>query len=180
MKEKNNNFYGSRTEKSKDNWETPQYLFELLDNEFHFDIDLAASNQNHLCKEYYTKENSGLKANCQGKTVFCNPPYDSLEIWIKKCFEESQKPHTTIVLLMPNRTDTQYFDKYCWNAYEIRIVKGRINFLINGKRPKRGGNNHPSLIVIFKKNNRKYPRFKPFYHREKDLIAKDCDIQKWI
>lgn len=173
-------YYGSRTETSKDDWETPPYFFRLLDKVFNFEVDLTASNSNHLCEEYYTKKNSGFYANLKNKTIFCNPPYDNINNWVKKCYEEGQKKDTIIVMLIPARTDTKYFHKYCMRAYEIRLVKGRINFLIDGKKPKRGGNNHPSCIVIFKKHYREYPRLTSFYHKEKDLIKQECDIKKWI
>jgi len=55
------------------------------------------------------------------------------------------------------------------NAYEIRLVKGRIQFLINGKKPKKSGNNTPSCLIIFKKHDEKYPKLRPFYHKESDL-----------
>ena len=43
----------------KDYWETPQSLFNALDSEFHFTLDVAASDQNAKCKRYYTKESDG-------------------------------------------------------------------------------------------------------------------------
>ena len=177
---KQTHFYGSRTEDTQDNWETPPYLFKLLDKEFDFDVDLAASESNHLCEEYYTKENSGLDANLEGKNVFCNPPYNEIEKWVKKCYEEGQKKGTIIVMLIPARTDTKYFHTYCMNAFEIRLVKGRISFLRNGKKPKSGGNNHPSCIVIFCKHEFHFPSLTSFYHKESDLIKQECDIEKWI
>jgi len=75
-------------------------------------------------------------------------------------------------MLLPNGTETETFHKYCMKAYEIRLVKGRIEFLIKGVKIKKSGNNTPSVIVIFKKHDRKYPRLRPFYHKEKDLVLK--------
>ena len=37
-------------------WETPQTLFDELDREFHFDLDAAASDDNHKCDTYFTKK----------------------------------------------------------------------------------------------------------------------------
>lgn len=41
-------------------WGTPQAFFDELDKEFHFDLDVAASDDNHKCSRYYTKETDGL------------------------------------------------------------------------------------------------------------------------
>ena len=41
-------------------WGTPQAFFDELDKEFHFDLDVAASDGNHKCAKYYTKETDGL------------------------------------------------------------------------------------------------------------------------
>ena len=48
---------------AKDDWETPQALFDELDREFHFTLDAAASPTNAKCVKYYTKENNGLAQN---------------------------------------------------------------------------------------------------------------------
>ena len=59
---------------AKDDWETPQALFDELDREFHFTLDAAASPTNAKCAISYTEENNGLAQNWCGETVFCNPP----------------------------------------------------------------------------------------------------------
>ena len=41
-------------------WETPQWLFDQLDAEFHFTIDAAADDQNHKCERYYTVKDDAL------------------------------------------------------------------------------------------------------------------------
>lgn len=45
--------------------------------------------------------------------MFCNPPYGrEIYAWVKKCYEESKKPGTTVVMLIPARTDTRYFHDF--------------------------------------------------------------------
>ena len=41
-------------ESNKQDWETPQWLFDLLDAEFLFYIDLAASESNTKCRAFMT------------------------------------------------------------------------------------------------------------------------------
>lgn len=49
-----------------DQYDTPLYVFEALDAEFHFNLDPCADDQNHKCKRYFTKEIDGLSQNWGG------------------------------------------------------------------------------------------------------------------
>ena len=49
-----------------DEWATPQWLFDELDAEFHFDLDPCATDENHKCEVYFTKETDGLQKNWGG------------------------------------------------------------------------------------------------------------------
>lgn len=133
---------------SSDRWATPQDFFDKLNDEFHFTLDPCADETNHKCEKYFAKEQDGLLQDWGGETVFCNPPYGNKEtgIWTKKCYEESLKPNTTVVLLIPARTDRKSFHDYIYGKAEIRFVKGRLKFG-NGKHPAP----FPSMVVIFKK-----------------------------
>jgi site-specific DNA-methyltransferase (adenine-specific) len=130
-----------------DLWSTPQYFFDRLNREFNFNLDPCANEENHKCDKYFTKEQDGLKQDWQGHTVFCNPPYGKvLKQWVKKCYEESLKLNTKVVMLIPARTDTSYFHDYIYNKAEIRFIRGRLKF----------GNSKnsapfPSMVVIFNK-----------------------------
>lgn len=65
---------------------------------------------------------------CGGGAVFCNPPYGrEIGKWVRKAWEEA-KSGTTIVLLIPARTDTSYFHDYILGHAEIRWVRGRLRF----------------------------------------------------
>ena len=70
-------------------WATPIDFFNKLNEEFHFDLDVAADDTNHKCDRYYTKETDGL-ANFDNWTgmVWCNPPYGrEIGKWVKACSE---------------------------------------------------------------------------------------------
>lgn len=134
--------FSSRT----DNWATPTDLFNKLNEEFHFDLDPCANDENHKCDRYFTKEQDGLKQNWGGSRVFCNPPYGKeINKWVLKCSEESKKNNTLVVMLMPARTDTRWFHDYIYGKAEIRFLKGRLKFG-ESKNPAP----FPSMIVVFK------------------------------
>lgn len=131
-----------------DRWATPQSLFDVLDREFSFTLDPCADETNHKCNRYFTQEIDGLSQDWGGETVFCNPPYGrDIKNWVKKSRDEAQKPNTTVVMLIPARTDTQYFHDYIYQKpnVEVRFIKGRLKF---------GDSNNsapfPSMVVVFR------------------------------
>ena len=129
-----------------DLWSTPKDFFDKLNKEFNFDLDPCSTHENAKCKKHYTKEENGLIQDWGGHKVFCNPPYGrSLKDWVKKCSEESKKPNTLIVMLIPSRTDTSYFHDYIYKkAKEIRFIRGRLKF-----GDSKNAAPFPSMVVIF-------------------------------
>ncbi len=126
-----------------DDWETPQDLFDKLDQEFEFNLDVCATQDNRKCRNFYTKELYGLKQDWHG-VCWMNPPYGrEIGKWVQKAYEESLKG-STVVCLLPSRTDTRWWHDYCMKG-EVRFIKGRLKF----------GNSKnsapfPSAIVIFR------------------------------
>ena len=45
----------------KNDWETPQDLFDELDDEFEFTLDPCATSETAKCSKYYTEDDNGLK-----------------------------------------------------------------------------------------------------------------------
>ena len=46
-----------------DMWTTPRWLFDKLDEEFHFTVDVCAVAENAKCKLFYSPETDGLSIN---------------------------------------------------------------------------------------------------------------------
>lgn len=44
-------------------WATPPDVFKRLDDEFHFNLDPCATDENHKCEKYYTASDDGLLQN---------------------------------------------------------------------------------------------------------------------
>jgi len=110
-----------------DLWGTPQALFDILDKEFNFDVDVCANADNHKCAKYYTKEQDGLKQDWGTQTCFMNPPYGKeIGKWVKKAVETA-KAGGVVVALLPNRSDTKWYSDVM-KASEIRLIKGRLHF----------------------------------------------------
>lgn len=132
-----------------DNWATPQDFFDNLNEEFHFTLDPCANEENHKCDLFFTKEQDGLTKDWGGHVVFCNPPYGKeIANWVRYSYEQSQKPNTTVVMLIPARTDTRYFHDYIYGKTEIRFIKGRLKF-----GDATTGAPFPSMVVIYRKSS---------------------------
>ena len=129
-----------------DEWGTPTDFFNKLDVVYDFTLDPCATAENTKCKKFYTIEENGLEKDWEGETVFVNPPYSKIKDWVIKAYTEGQKLNTTVVMLIPSRTDTRWWHQYCMNADKILFVKGRLKF--------EGGEHSapfPSAVIIFKK-----------------------------
>ena len=128
-----------------DLWSTPNDFFDKLNDEFHFTLDPCSTHENAKCYKHFTEEENGLLQDWGNEVVFCNPPYGrQIKDWVKKSYEESQKGNTTVVMLIPARTDTIYFHEYIYHKAEIRFIKGRLKFG-NAKNSAP----FPSMVVIF-------------------------------
>ncbi len=126
-----------------DDWETPQALYDSLNERYHFELDVCASAESAKCARYFNREMDGLKQPWTGR-CWMNPPYGrEIGKWVKKAYETAQKGEGFVVCLLPARTDAGWFHDYC--------MKGRYTFLRG--RLKFGNAKHnapfPSMIVIF-------------------------------
>jgi len=128
---------------SKDDWETPQRLFDELNKEWDFTVDVASSDENFKVKKHYTIKENELEQDWTMERVWCNPPYGrEIEKWVKKASESD----AITVMLLPARTDTKWFHNYIYKKDNttIRFLKGRLKFG-NAKNSAP----FPSMIVIF-------------------------------
>lgn len=131
----------------KMDWETPQDFFNKLNEEFKFTLDGAASPHNAKCEKYHTEETNSLVQDWEGEIVWLNPPYGRVLLpkFVKKAYEEGQKANTTVVMLIPARTDTRYFHDHILGKAEIRFLKGRLKFVgAKDAAP------FPSMVVVFR------------------------------
>jgi len=126
-----------------DLWSTPQDFYDKVNAEFNFTLDVCATDDNAKCAVYYTKESDGLLQPWNG-TCWMNPPYGrEISLWMAKALQSSRREGTTVVCLVPARTDTKWWHEYAMQG-EIRFIKGRLKF----------GNSKnsapfPSALVIF-------------------------------
>jgi site-specific DNA-methyltransferase (adenine-specific) len=148
---------------AKDEWQTPVWLFNLLNEEFHFDVDVAANNENAVCRHFYGPypqidslvvdwTDPTPNGNWKPRNFFMNPPYSGHQInkFMAKAYRESLRG-ATVVCLVPVSSDTQWWHRNVMEAQEIRFIEGRVDYI--GYDPE--GNlikqspTFPSCVVIF-------------------------------
>jgi phage N-6-adenine-methyltransferase len=141
-----------------DTWTTPRDFFDKLNAEFDFGLDAAAMQNSTLVPDnWYGPDHPDPAArdalridwnhNSRGKPIWLNPPYGRvIKDWMRKANEVAEAG-STVVCLVPARTDTHWWHDYCINAYEIRYIRGRLKF---------GGQKNsapfPSAIVVMRKH----------------------------
>lgn len=127
-----------------DVWATPQSLFDDLNAEFAFTLDVCALPENAKCAQYFTPEMNGLTQPWTG-VCWMNPPYGrTIGEWVQKAYESALQG-TTVVCLLPSRTDTHWWHEYVTKADEVRFVRGRVRFgNATASAP------FPSAIVVFR------------------------------
>ena len=83
----------------RSDWETPHGFFADLDDEFHFTLDVCASQDNAKCARYFTTADDGLAQPWEG-VCWMNPPYGrGVDRWIRKAYESSLQGATVVCLV---------------------------------------------------------------------------------
>ncbi|APP13668.1 adenine methyltransferase [Lactiplantibacillus plantarum subsp. plantarum] len=135
---------------NKEDWETPQDFYDRLNAKYHFEWDLAASDDNAKCSCYFTRDDNSLEQDWEGLSgnLFLNPPYGrELKLWVKKAATTGLKDKQNLVMLIPSRTDTSYWHDYIFNHAEIKFLRGRLKFEVDGISGDSAP--FPSAVVIY-------------------------------
>jgi phage N-6-adenine-methyltransferase len=152
-------FYSSAVAMSSvsDDWSTPASYFQELQKEFTFVLDPAAGANNHKAPQWFGLDHpdparrNGLITDwtlevqkAGGGVVFLNPPYGrTIGLWMAKAAEENSKG-TSVVCLVPARTDTAWFQDHALH-HELRFIRGRLKF-----GDKKSPAPFPSCLVVMR------------------------------
>ena len=110
---------------------TPPWLVEVLRQDYgDFGLDAAASHGHAVAERDYTAADDALRQDwakdCDGKPVFMNPPFNDLERFVKKAYEESRRePRSFAYCLYKSHP---WFRGYVWQHAEVRMVQGQVVF----------------------------------------------------
>ena len=110
-------------------WGTPKEVFDPINKEFLFTLDVCAIAENAKCDRFFSPADDGMRQSWEGETCWCNPPYGKDVVkWCKKALSESKRGATT-VLLIPCKTNTNWWHDFVIPFAEVRFLRGRVAFL---------------------------------------------------
>ena len=127
--------------KKIDDFRTPQWLFDRYNDLYHFDLDAAASHENHLCGKYFTKGKDALTRRWYGR-VWCNPPYShpNLGRWIDKAWRQAAVVELVVMLVPANRTEQAWWQKHVepfrdrqGSPLRVEFLPGRMRFIAHNR-----------------------------------------------
>lgn len=138
-------------EDARMDWGTPDWLYEELDQEFHFTLDPCSSDENHKTDRYFTVETDGLAQDWSGDVVFMNPPYGrEIKDWMRKARAEADLG-AVVVCLVPARLDSIWWNETTHRS-EVRFRFGRVNF-VGGHAAFPGA----IAVVVMRKTDPRWP-----------------------
>ncbi len=147
--------------RNSDEWETPTWLFEELNKEFDFGIDLCSSWENAKCDwrvNDYLDGDSDIVGHIDSalydetKTAFMNPPYSNPLPFIRKAYTDSKSVKIVCLIKCDPSTKTwavfwDYEKHQPKPGVEVRFLPKRLRFEYQGK-PGKHAAAFPSAIII--------------------------------
>lgn len=117
-------------------WGTPQKVFNWASNRWGpYHVDLAASAWNRKCLNFLGETENALGKDWdfwsfQKKRGWLNPPYGRmLKPFAKQVSRQlSEGNITSVTMLVPSRTDTEWFSILMSHAVEVVFIRGRLKF----------------------------------------------------
>jgi len=134
-----------------DEWETPPELFDKLQQEFHMNVDLCASENNHKLQFYTDDVEAFIRDyyDSKYKRYWMNPPYSRKNI--DKCMQAAwilAQRGDTVVCLVRCDPSAKWFQNYVDGcATEVRMLKHRVKFV---GAP--SAYNFPCCVVVYEEN----------------------------
>ena len=99
-----------------DDWKTPLKIYSSFMKKGFIDCFPYCSTFDQMERQYTMKR------------LFINPPFSKLDKVVDWVVQQA-KNHNEIVLLIPCRTDTQYFKRLCSEiCWSIFFIEGRLHF----------------------------------------------------
>lgn len=123
-------------------WETQREIFDPLNEEFSFVLDVCATAENAKCERFFSPEQNGLAQKWSGM-CWMNPPFGSvIGHWVYKAWESACEGDCTVVSILPVRSNNEWW-KY--------VIQGEVRFL--RKKPQfvgaDGDTMFPCAVVIW-------------------------------
>ena len=125
----------------RDDWETPQWLFDILNKQYDFDFDCCANENNKKCITWQDDFLDMDEFNSENDMTWMNPPFSKSYEMFFQFFKIIKKG---VAIYRCDNMETKIWqDIILKNADWIFIPKGRISY--EGKEGK--GSRFPSALI---------------------------------
>lgn len=175
---------------NKNDWETPDIVFDPLNDEFNFVLDACANVNNSKCDLWLSEKTDALTVDWAkyltniGKPdgyIWCSPPPSNMIQWAKKIREEAAKG-VNIVTLTAARVNTRWFkDLYLSDTDLVYVPVCQLRFL-QPKITYVGASNNapfPSCVGIFSLNVKRvsmWYNYKEYHKRSIELRTQEASL----
>ena len=115
---------------SENDYKTPPEIYKKALEYFglsEFSLDVCCSDNHIPAIMHYSLPNYDGLIMPWVNFSWCNPPYNECKKWIEKAYKENKEKDIVIVMLLPVRTETKYFQEYI-----LKNDKCLIQFLKKG------------------------------------------------
>jgi site-specific DNA-methyltransferase (adenine-specific) len=125
-----------------DEWETPPWLWNQLDEIFNFDFDACCTPKNMLAESFGDALGVWPLGN-----VFMNPPYSKPKKFLEAAYKASLEG-TTVVCLLKGDPSTTWWNEWVKDKATVMWIPKRVRFYLN-RLPGPHVANFPSVIAIY-------------------------------
>ena len=125
MSGRNSNTSAER--KAKDDWRTPRWLWDILNEQYRFEIDCAASEENHLCPLWIGAREGTQPVGLVSQKLcgWVNPPFS--DPWMLQNFWISL--HKRVGIYRCDNLETKVWQQLIWpNVDWVFFFFHRINY----------------------------------------------------
>lgn len=148
-------------------WETPQNFFDVVDAEFRFQIDVCATFENSKCETSYLgldrddlifRDALSLDTNWFSSGIqraWCNPGFANPGPWLSRAELEtnfSGSPDRVVVVMALISPSTKWWRDWAMRASEIRLLGGKRVQFVAPEGIEQSSNMRENCLIIFRPN----------------------------
>lgn len=133
---------GKGNNTTRDDWETPDILFNKLNKQYDFCFDCCATAENSKCIVY---SNNFTKAENITGTAWMNPPFSKAKEMFEHFFKITKKG---VAIYRCDNIETKVWQEIILKKADwIFIPKGRITYQYNTELRQGKGSRFPSALI---------------------------------
>ena len=127
---------------SRDDWETPKELFDLLNKQYKFTFDCCATKNNSKC---FASTDNFIKMGVAGRSNWMNPPFSKAYEMFEHFFKVVKKG--VAIYRCDNMETKVWQEQILKNCDWVFIPKGRVAYHYNPLLREGKGTRFPSALI---------------------------------